>query len=306
MFLGNNLIKNIILPVTNASLPEKLAKISCGEFFRWIGMWLLMATSSSYTRNDYWNKGGVVISNNIRRKVPYNFNDYMSKRRFDLILSHIKFTTYEPPNYLDKFWKVRQMIAEWNQNMASVFMPGWAICLDESMSPWTNRWTCPGWVFCPRKPWPFGNEYHTIACGLCSILFGIDLVEGKDRTPELLLQDLNRYGPTVSLLLCLFSSIFYSGCVVILDSGFCVMKGIVELYKRGVYAGALIKKRRFWPKHVPGDVIDEHMNGKEIGATASLTGQLDGVAYNIFAMKEPDYTSKIMASYGNLHSDDGW
>ena len=304
MFLGNNVVKTIVLPATNANLPHGVQKVAYGKFLQWIGMWLLMATSNGYVRADYWLHG----SKRERRirKVPYDFNDYMSKRRFDTILKHIAFTTYEAPNYLDKFWRVRQMITEWNRNVNCVFVPRWAVCLDESLSIWTKKWTCPGWVFCPRKPHPFGNEYHSICCGLCAIMFGIDLVEGRDHPPELPSKDPNRNGPTVSLLLRMCESIYYSGRVVILDSGFCVMKGIVELYKRGVYAGAVIKKRRYWPKHVPGDAIDAYMNSKNIGDTASLTGNLDGVDYTIFAMKEPDYTSKIMANYGNLHSDDRW
>ena len=77
------------------------------------------------------------------------------------------------------------MIKEWNDNMAAVFYAAWVVCLDESMSIWHNRWTCLGWVFCPRKPHPFGNEYHTACCGLTRILFSIKMVEGKDRPPEL-------------------------------------------------------------------------------------------------------------------------
>ena len=76
------------------------------------------------------------------------------------------------------------MISAWNANMALVFIVSWIICLDESMSIWFNRWTCPGWVFCPRKPHPFGNEWHTACCGLCGVLFVLELVEGKDRPPQ--------------------------------------------------------------------------------------------------------------------------
>ena len=39
------------------------------------------------------------------------------------------------------------MSDNWNQNMRDVFVPGWVNCLDESMSPWFNRWTCPGFFF---------------------------------------------------------------------------------------------------------------------------------------------------------------
>ena len=76
------------------------------------------------------------------------------------------------------------MSENWNENMKNVFVPGWVNCLDESMSPWLNRWTCPGFVFCPRKPKQHGNEYHTIGCGLSKILYATEMVEGKDQPPQ--------------------------------------------------------------------------------------------------------------------------
>ena len=45
----------------------------------------------------------------------------------------------------------------------------------------------------------------------------------------------------VGLLLQILEPLFTRGSVVVLDSGFCVLKGIIELKKRGVYASALIK-----------------------------------------------------------------
>ena len=51
--------------------------------------------------------------------------------------------------------------------------------------------------------------------------------------------------------------IFSTGKCVVLDSGFCVSKGITSLLKFGVYADALIKNRKYWPKGVPGYSIDE-------------------------------------------------
>ena len=32
-------------------------------------------------------------------------------------------------------------------------------------------WTCPGWMFVPRKPHPTGNEYHSICCGVSGIMY---------------------------------------------------------------------------------------------------------------------------------------
>lgn len=38
----------------------------------------------------------------------------------------------------------------------------------------------------------------------------------------------------------------------------------------------------------------------KVGETSSLCGKLDSVLYNIFGMKEPNYTMKLMATYGSL------
>ena len=51
-------------------------------------------------------------------------------------------------------------------------------------------------------------------------------------------------GTAVGLLLRLRESAFNTGKAAILDSGFCALKGIIELRKRGVYSTAVAKKRR--------------------------------------------------------------
>ena len=58
------------------------------------------------------------------------------------------------------------------------------------------------------------------------------------------------------LIMC--RPIFGSGKTVVLDSGFCVTKGITELESKSFNDIALIKKRRYWPKVIPGDLIDTH------------------------------------------------
>ena len=42
-----------------------------------------------------------------------------------------------------------------------------------------------------------------------------------------------------------------SGEDLILDSVFCVDKGITELKSKVVFAGAMIKEQRYWPKRFP-------------------------------------------------------
>ena len=50
---------------------------------------------------------------------------------------------------------------------------------------WVNKFKCPGFIFCPRKPWSFGNEWHTITCSLCMVIFWVELVEGKNHPKEM-------------------------------------------------------------------------------------------------------------------------
>ena len=56
------------------------------------------------------------------------------------------------------------MLEAFNEHCEEGYTPSWLNCLDESMNSWLNKF-CPGFMICPRKPWPFGNEYHSIADG---------------------------------------------------------------------------------------------------------------------------------------------
>ena len=85
-----------------------------------------------------------------------------------------------------------------------------------------------------------------------------------------------------------------------LDSGFCVLKALEELKKKGLFAAALIKKRRFWPKHVTGDEIVQHLAVEQVGDCDTLKGTLDGIPFYIRTMKELDYVMMLMSTYGTL------
>ena len=130
-------------------------------------------------------------------------------------------------SFMDRFWWVRWMINEFSDNIVVVFMAGWVCCIGEYMSIWTNRWTCLGWVFCPRRKHPFGNQYHTIYYGLSGILFIMEMVEGNDWRKELPRDSKTK--KTINLLLCLCFMVKSVGNVIILYSGFCVLESIIAL-----------------------------------------------------------------------------
>ena len=91
---------------------------------------------------------------------------------------------------------------------------------------------------------------------------------------------------------------FQTGKVFVLDSGFCVLDALIQLKQCGVFAHALIKKRRYWPKYVPGDSIIQDFADKEVGYSNAKKGVLNGVPFHLYAMKEPDYTMLLMSTYG--------
>ena len=75
-------------------------------------------------------------------------------------------------------------------------------------------------------------------------MFFVELVEVKAQPCQagpLEVEDLG--GKTVGLLLRMMKSYFDTGRYVILNSGFCVLKGLIMLSKKSVFPYAFIKKR---------------------------------------------------------------
>jgi Transposase IS4 len=92
----------------------------------------------------------------------------------------------------------------------------------------------------------------------------------------------------------------HSGRVVIMDSGFCVLQALIVLLLGCIYSSAVIKMRRYWPKYIDGEGIDQHFQTKEVGQCDSLPGTLIDKSFSIFCMKEENFTMNLMATYWAL------
>ena len=79
---------------------------------------------------------------------------------------------------------------------------------------------------------------------MSGILFVVEFIEGREHPCQagiLEFEDLD--GKKVGLLLRMMKIYFSTGRYVIIDSGFCVLKGLIQLRKKGVYTCDVIKKR---------------------------------------------------------------
>ena len=147
----------------------------------------------------------------------------------------------------------------------------------------------------PRNTNLFENKWHTSCCALSGILFVVELVEVKARPLQagpLEFEDLD--GKTVGLLLSLMKSYFSTGRYVILDSVFCVLKGLIQLRKKGVFAFAVIKNRIYWPSMVPGKDMDNPFGEVGVGETDAIQVTVEDFIYNLWGMKKPNYLMREM------------
>ena len=125
------------------------------------------------------------------------------------------------------------MINKWNRNMGLKLLSSCISHLDESICKWVGKFTCPSFYRYPRNPWPLGIEYHIIAWGTSDILYVTELEEGRDK-PQQGEKEFNDKGKAVGLLLYLTRPNWGSSKAAVLDSDFCVLRGIDELQKNGV------------------------------------------------------------------------
>ena len=66
-----------------------------------------------------------------------------------------------------------------------------------------------------------------------------------------------------------------------MDSGFSSLNGLTAMAARGVFGSIVLKKKRYWPKHVKGTEIESHMAGKQIGETHCLKGIMNKMVFHI-------------------------
>ena len=71
-------IKTTIFPLTNQNLPHGEKPILYGEFFRWIGLWMLMGTILSPQKREFWATSPIDYFHG----APLRLGVWMTRTRF--------------------------------------------------------------------------------------------------------------------------------------------------------------------------------------------------------------------------------
>ena len=141
--------------MSNALVGVDSMRMTIGEMLRYVGMccWCHVIWSPRITLGEAEENDTPAFN---------LLNRYMSRWHFLAITLALVFVLLNPPTFWDKGelgyeHRLKRAHGEdFPRGMGC--LPGWV------MSIWHHRWTCRGWVFCPRKPHPFGNEDWQAFC----------------------------------------------------------------------------------------------------------------------------------------------
>ena len=95
----------------------------------------------------------------------------------------------------------------------------------------------------------------------------------------------------------IYHHLYSRGKVAVLDNGFCVTQGIIEIRKLGIFQVIFIKKRCYWPSQVPGDAIYYNSSTNYVCDTDILKGKIYNHHCKNFCLKYTNYIMIIMSTY---------
>ena len=94
-------------------------------------------------------------------------------------------------------------------------------------------------------------------------------------------------------MMCMTKPLFGTGKSVVINSVFCVMKGLVGMLAHGVYRTTVINK------NILAQVLHVTcFQDKEVGGVHDVCGYLYGNKYNIKCTKEAGYAMKLFRTHG--------
>ena len=113
-----NFIEYTVIKKTNEQLDVPM---TTQEYIKWVGCWLYMSCWVGIFNQRYWWS---TVAPSRHKGSPFRLNNYMSRNRFEQILSSLQHTD-QASEYKDGFHLMRQLEEAWNNNMEDKFSPSW-------------------------------------------------------------------------------------------------------------------------------------------------------------------------------------
>ena len=176
---------------------EKLAnagkpRLTKGELLKWLGILILI------TRFEFGERAQLWRTKPTCKYIPApNFGERtgMSRDRFNDIFRYLIWSIQpeeRPPGMSSESYRwllVQDFVDNFNEHRSSFFLPGWLVCVDESISRWYGlggHWInmgLPMYVSIDRKP-EDGLEIQNASCAHSGIMYQLKLVKTADSNAE--------------------------------------------------------------------------------------------------------------------------
>ena len=167
-------------------------KLSKGELLKWLGIMILITRFEFGERDHLWR------SKSSCKYIPApNFGERtgMTQDRFNDIWRYMVWSRQpeERPQGMSsesyRWLLVQDFIDNFNDHRSSLFLPGWLVCVDESISRWYGlggHWInmgLPMYVSIDRKP-EDGLEIQNACCARSGIMYQLKLVKTVEANAE--------------------------------------------------------------------------------------------------------------------------
>jgi hypothetical protein len=244
-FLFSEFIKESLLPLVNSAFRESEVVVA-NELFGWFAV-LIAKAQWGVPDEVFWHL-----------PIGQKLSAVMDHKRFIAIWKAMDPMRATWGTAADPHRHVTPIIEAFNARMLACFRAGKELCLNESMMLWLGKvYLMDGWVVHPRKPDPKGYEFKAVADVHTSILLHLELCGSETNTFTKLKEF---FAATQSLrcaqVLRMCKPWFNTGRTVTADSGFGSPMAVALLREHGLFSNMMVKKSRYWPQHVPNDILE--------------------------------------------------
>ena len=249
-----------------------------------------MQAAAGVSRSELWSNKDAWVG------VRIDLSPYMAERRFKALLTCLRLTAKPRTSFPDKFHDVRELQDDFNAHMLRRFFPGTLLCLDAT----TTHTSVPGYVDAKRKAHPPGSLYYALADAETSMIFKVELKEGHDRPLQLGPLPYAANGQAGGRLRRMTQNLKGKDHLVYVILDLCPVDALVDMAKDGIYAACMVKKKkkRGWPRLVPGSECEAFLKGQPVGELHCRRGTISDIAVNLFAVNHGRYIHQVLATYG--------